>query len=289
VGQSSAEGTDARGELALRYEDVAQDGRVRVEALTSSLGVVWRNRLASHPLYDACRSQGIIPILTQIVVEAAPGPFSVECTPLVEGSFAIAHTVDDHGAIDRLLLNLVTQVSAPIGRTNLRPPADAGRTASVGRVRAEHVFTRPFAPPEARKVLDPATVGGDPGERIAWADPKALLGLPDGARALDDSLVTDGVEHVFGSAHTDSNQHVNSLVYPRLFEDAVLRRLSQLGSPTSALARFIDVRFRKPSFVGDRVRISLRVYERGGRIGACGAFIDDDPQRPRVCVRVELE
>ena len=37
---------------------------------------------------------------------------------------------------------------------------------------------------------------------------------------------------VFGVVHTDSNHHVNSLVYFRLFEEAALRRFAQLGAAT---------------------------------------------------------
>lgn len=283
-----SEDRTASGKLDFRYEDITQDGRVRLEALMSSLGVVWRERIALHPLYEQCRARGIVPILTRIVVDGGPGPFSVETPADVEGSFEIAHTVDADGAIDRLLLNITTEVSAPIGRTNLPPPEDAGRRARVGRVRAEHVFTRPFAPPHDRKVLDPAAVGGDAGPRQPWAEPKALLDLPAGARAFEGAPSRDDVEHVLGPAHTDSNQHVNSLVYPRLFEEATLRRLARLGRDPKVLARAIDVRFRKPSFAGDRIRVVLRAYEREDRVGAVGAFVDADPTKPRVFIRMEL-
>ena len=37
------------GEAALRYEDVAQDGRVLPAALPSALGVVWRELLSRVP------------------------------------------------------------------------------------------------------------------------------------------------------------------------------------------------------------------------------------------------
>ena len=60
-----------------------------------------------------------------------------------------------------------------------------------------------------------------------------------------------------GLAHTDANQHVNSLVYPRLFEEAVLRRLATLGKPTALLTRRAEVAFRKPAFAGE-------VLTRGG-------------------------
>lgn len=279
----------ARGPFRLRYEDVTRDGRVRLETLAAGLGVVWRERLAAHPLSLECRARGILPILVRFVLEGEPGPFGVEAPAEVRGAFSVAHGVDAAGQIDRLLLDVTSELWAPIGRTVLPPPADAGRIARVGGVRAVHVFTRPFARAEDRKVLDAALVGGDIGERVERAEPEALLVPPADARCLDDALVPDPAPVVFGETHSDSNQHVNSLVYPRLFEDAVLRRLALHGREPRVLARSLDVRYRKPSFVGDRLALVLRAYERGGRVGAVGAFVDGEPSRPRVTLRMELE
>jgi hypothetical protein len=64
----------------------------------------------------------------------------------------------------------------------------------------------------------------------------------------------------FGLDHTDSNQHVNSLVYPRLFAEAALRRLAELERPRRLLIRALDIAYRKPSFAGDRVRIHTRLF-----------------------------
>src|SRR5205823_12900006 len=51
----------------------------------------------------------------------------------------------------------------------------------------------------------------------------------DGARALDE-VAPDDFAETFGLVHTDSNHHVNSLVYIRLFEEAALRRFGKLRS-----------------------------------------------------------
>jgi hypothetical protein len=279
--------------MYFRYEDVTQDGRVRLEAMTASLGVVWRRSLGHHSLYPACRAQGILPILTRFVIEGEPGPFAVEGKVDVDGRFDMTRTVDERGQIDRLLLVIRAMLTAPRGRTNLPPPPDAGASAKVGTVLAEHVFTRPFALPEQRKVL--GIEGVDlPVHALAvqrWPAPQELLELPEGARPIEDALAPEPSPIVFGPAHTDSNQHVNSLVYPRLFEEAILRRLAALGLRTDRLARSVDVRYRKPSFQGDSVRIVLRLYERGARVGAVGVFAEPSGpvDRGRAFLRMELE
>ena len=73
-----------------------------------------------------------------------------------------------------------------------------------------------------------------------------------------------------GLDHTDSNRHVNSLVYPDLFRDAALRRLSELGRDTSVTARAAEVAFRRPSFAGDRLATVLQAFDCEGRPGAAG-------------------
>ena len=42
------------GELPLRFEDIAMDGRVRLEPLAASLTLLWRDDLVTHPLHAWC-------------------------------------------------------------------------------------------------------------------------------------------------------------------------------------------------------------------------------------------
>jgi hypothetical protein len=265
-----------RGEISLRFEDVTQDGRLRLEPLTASLNVVWRDELSRHPLSPKFREEGIIPITTRFLVESRPGPFAFENPVEVEGNWDVARTVDANGATNRFLMLMRTQLFAPLGRTNLPPPDDAGTRASVGSVLAEHVFTRPFAEPNERRVTDLGEAGRD-AKVIDWAEPKALL---------DGPVVVDEVPVVFGLTHTDSNQHVNALTYPRLFEEAVLRRLGR----GDLLARRLDVRYRKPSFAGDRLSLALNVSERDGRVSASGVFFEPgtEPTAGRVFLHLTL-
>jgi len=285
------ESARARGKLHLRYEDVAQDGRLLLEAIPVALGVVWRELTLPPEVRTDLLAKGVIPILTRFEIEGTPGPFPVEGHLDVEGGYTLACTADPA----RVLLDMDVSVHGKKGRTNLPPPDDAGALVPAGTLRAEHVFTRPFAPPEARRV-EALELGGRsfvPSARRAWRAPITALDAPPGARALDADWVDDPVAWVMGLTHTDSNQHVNSLVYPRLFEEAALRRLAAHGRSTSVLARSLDIAFRRPSFAGERLRAVARLWEHEGKAICTGAFFaDGDPidlAKARVYVRIALD
>jgi hypothetical protein len=84
----------------------------------------------------------------------------------------------------------------------------------------------------------------------------------------------DPVPIPFGPVHTDSNMHVNSLVYVRLFEEAALRRFAALGRGTGVLGRTLDIAYRRPCFAGQTVRFVERAFEEGGRLGVVAALVD---------------
>lgn len=264
----------AKAPLLLRYEDVAQDGRVRLEALPPGLGeTVWRGIVEHRADAKAMLRTGTIPILTRLVVESTDDPIAVGHLAS-DGRLQLAHSVDAAGAVDRVFFNAWVDLAAPRGRTNLPPPDRAGEVVSVGRVFAEHVFTRPFAPPESRKVRD--LEGSVPPNRWTSRPLSAAAVLPTGARALGEPWISD--PFVFGLAHTDSNQHVNSLVYLSLFEEAVVCRLAEVGRSPVVLARWIEIGYRKPCFAGDRVSMRFTLAEVDGGIGAFGVFVPtNDP------------
>lgn len=283
----------AQGPMTLRYEDITQDGRPRVSALPTALGVVWRGVAPPPEVRTAMTEHGIIPILTRLRVEAFDGPFSIEDAFTVKGSFSLAHATSANGAVERLFLDIETEVEGRLGRTNLPPPPGAGTTAAAGTVFAEHVFTRPFAPPDERKVLV-LPIGGErfvpPRERAQRA-PRDVIAVADSAMPLEGDFVLDDTPLVMGPTHTDSNQHVNSLVYPVLFEEAVLRRLARLGRSVQVLARSLEIAYRRPSFAGDTLRISLRAFTRGDAIECIGMFHDEhetDVAKARAYVRMTL-
>ena len=268
----------ATGTFPARYEDVAQDGRLLLEATTVALGAsVWGPLIARHPLNAHMRESGIVPILTRLAIEGTPGPFSVMGRLTAHGAFQLAHARAASGDVDRIFLDMWAEVTAPMGRTHGPAPERAGESITAGRIFAEHVFTRLFAAPGDRKVtcFDAPGMDAVPSTRRDDRALSAILDLPTGATALDDALRLDPTPIVFGLTHTDSNQHVNSLVYPRLFEDAALRRFASLGKSSAVLARAIEIGFRKPCFAGQTMRIALRAYTLGETIGAVGVYVTE--------------
>lgn len=288
----------ASGPLSFRYEDIAQDGRLMLSALSPALGaVIWTRVLAHHPASREMHRAGIVPILTRLVAEGLPGPFSVNSAATATGSFQAAHAVIG-GKVDKIIFNMSAQIAAPHANTfGPRPPADAP-LAVAGRVFAEHVLTRLFAAPAERKVtrLDLPSMPAVPPDVVAWRPPAAILELPEGAEPIEPGFSADPQPVVFGLAHTDSNQHVNSLIYPRMFEEAAVRRFAALGKSPVVLARFLEVGYRKPSFAGERLRIVLRAFTLGSRLGAVGAFVTEDEAalspaeaKPRCCLKMLFE
>lgn len=292
----------AHGPMSLRYEDVARDGRLMLQALPHGIGeVMWAKTLSKAGLAGHLNRQGIVPILTRFALQGLGGPIGVRRPLEGSGRWWLAHTTDARGEVDRLLLNVYLDVFGEKGRTYGEPPKGAGDRVHLGRVFAEHVFSRPFGPPEQRKVLrfDPASdhaldvpdLPPVPPTAYTWRPGDALLRLPHDATPLEPSLRPDDAPLVFGLGHTDSNQHVNSLVYPWLFEQAALRRFAALGRDARVLSRFCEIAYRKPCFAGDRMRIVLRAFERSGLLGAVGAFVPDaDPTgKPHAWIAMTFE
>jgi hypothetical protein len=158
----------------------------------------------------------------------------------------------------------------------------------AGHLFAEHTFTRPFAPPGQRRVsrLEVPGFPEVPEARHDAQPPATAAEAPAGARWLGE-LAPDPAEIAFTLDQTDSNQHVNSLVYIRIFLDAAARRLAAGGHPVVVLSRAVDIAFRKPCFAGDRVRAHVRLFEADGGIGAAGFIAGPGEEaRPRCYVRV---
>jgi hypothetical protein len=279
----------ATARAQLRYEEICQDGRVLIAGLPHALGAaVWVELLGDHPITAMTAQRGIVPILTRMVLAGEERRISIDDPLEARGCFQLAHAARD-GRIERLFFN---------AWVDLCRAAAAGDPDRVGRVFAEHVFTRPFAPPDRRKVtaLEHPALPEVPPDVYPWRPPDDLLALPPGARWVDARLAV--VAHVaFALHHTDSNQHVNSLVYLRLFEHEVVQRIAALGRPTALLSRRAELTYRKPSFAGERQAIALRCFEAGDRIGAAGCFLDPAaaealdgaaPTRARCFVRLWL-
>lgn len=289
----------AKGRVMLRYEDISQAGQVMLSAMPVALGPsIWRT-YAAHPLAAAMTADGVLPILSRLVLVADGGPIAVMTQVEAEGTMHLAHTAGEGGEVERIVLNMWCRLYGEAGRTHLPAPPNAGERVLVGRVFAEHVMTRPFAKDrEARKVLRLPEVEGVPvvpPDRYEWRAAEALLDLPEGAAWLDEGFAVDPAPVVFGLDHTDSNQHVNSLVYPRIFQEAALRRLWETGQRGALAGRYAELAYRRPCFAGERLRIVARAYARDGNVGIVGALVTEEEAlgaieaaRPRCFARIEL-
>jgi hypothetical protein len=250
------------GPVRSRYEDFTQDGRLTLQGIIQMTGpMVWDNLLAHHLSWRPMREQGIYPILSRMLVEGYPGGAGLDRSLSWTGGYQLAHSGSAAAAL-RLLLNMWVEI---------------GEAAPVGRFFAEHVFTRPFAPPSQRKVLRLNVPGLPeiPEDHHLSRPLDEIIALPANATALEPASAPDILPIVFGLCHTDNNQHVNSLVYPRMFEEAAIRRFASLGMSTPVLARLLEIGYRKPCFVGERVRIELQAFTLGERWGATGIFIPE--------------
>ncbi len=282
------------GTLQLRYEDIAQDGRALINSIPPALGSVWRALLADVPDPNLLQKQGILPILSRIKINVTEHVVSPFRPYTVEGyGEQLSGIADDY---TRVLFNVHARISAKGGHAVFA--GAPGAVDLVGTMFAEHVFTRPFAPKEQRRVLPADLVAA--GLMVEGEQPfepaRTVIVEPEGATAIDSAFVRGEVPLAMGLMHTDANQHVNSLVYPRLFEEALLRRLATLGRPLAVRARSMEIGYRRPSFAGDVLRVDTRLFERSAhgtqpaQLVALGVFMgkDEPVESGRVFVRLVL-
>ncbi len=283
------DGDRVQGRSALRYEDVSQEGQLLLLSTTHPMGeVVWRKLLAHHPL-TAHPHHGVLPILSRMVIEVGGGPISVAAPLEVDARVQLAHGVGEAGAVDRIYLNIWMRLFGEVGRTNAPRPSDAGARVQMAQLFVEHVLTRPFAAPAERKVLAIDVPGLPSVPEVRWPlrGTAEVLAPPSDAHRVDAAPTPEGHEVRFGYNHTDSNRHVNSLVYPRLFQEAALRRFAAHGRDTRRHARRMEVAFRKPCFAGQRATLLLGALERKAadgslaELGAVGSFISDEAPAER--------
>jgi len=274
-----------------RYEDLTQHGHIKLSTLSLVLGRVCFEKIWSrHALFET-RRQGVFPILSRLVLEADPVPVSFTAPLDGHGRIQLAHERALDGTVRALFMNAYGEIWAR--RSRRQPGSENHRLLSatpnhadgpvavapapreytrIGRAFGEHVFTKPFGPAAERKMLRFEVPGQPELPSAVYARSSTLqtLALPETARALDASFSADDTAWVFGLTHTDANQHVNSLVYVRSFEEAVLRRLARHTDSGKLLARRIDLNYRKPCFAGERMICMLRSYACADEFGASG-------------------
>ena len=270
--------------MALRFEDVTQQGYLLPIAIPPVLAPLWREVVAPHPGVRNSIATGVIPILTRLTLVADDQQVRADRPGEAHAGFVLARHGD--GAEIRLYFNAWAELRAAAGKLSRR--AAQGELARAGTLFAEHTFTRPLAPPEQRRVTRFAVEGFPALPDVEYAAPPSTSAqaAPPGAQWLDE-LTPDSAEYCFTFDQTDSNQHVNSLVYIRILLDAMNRRLAATGRPLQVRSRAIDIAYRKPCFAGDRVRAHLRLFELAGSVGAAGRIAGADG-KPRCFVRALL-
>ena len=266
-----------RGSTRPRYEDVAQDGRVRMEGIWPAIGpILWGGGMPIARPFGRLGARGIRAVLTRAVLWGGPDPISVHNRTEHELRYELAR------AGERLLFDTWLETHAP--------HRDGGREVLVARAYGQHVFTKPAAPPGEHRVteLDDPELPRVPRREHVFLEALDLLALPDGAEPLEAELTPDAAVVAFGLAHTDGNQHVNFLAYPRLVEDAALRRMACLGFGSRMLARFAEVGYKKPCFAGDSMQVLMRAFRHPEGFGVVAAFSPEPNARPHVTVRLLL-
>lgn len=244
-----------------RYEDLSQNGHVKLTALPTAIGrACFAELWEKHPVARITR-EGVVPILSRLAIEIEPVAAKLLGALEGRGVLRFAHERDaEDDSVRALLLNAEAGVWATPRRS--RTSEDGPKQVRVGRVFADHVFTRLHAPKSERKVLAFSVPGypAVPARRYARPTLAQTLSASPKSTALESELSPDVAPWVFGLTHTDCNRHVNSLVYIRLFEDAALRRLAQLGRNTEVLARSVEINYRKPCFAGEQLSCMLQTY-----------------------------
>jgi hypothetical protein len=281
-------GPRASGRVPLRFEDVTQDGRLVLEALPTALGTIWRGLLEQDQGRQACVQNGVFPILSRMVLEGTAGPFSAHGKVESQGTGRIARAEDG-----RFMLDVWADIHGPTGHTH-QPASPEGESVLAGRVFAEHIFTRPFAPPGQRRVTAFDFEGAPVVTETRPSPPafEAVASLPAGAKPLEEAPTADSLAIVFGLVHTDSNMHVNSLAYLRVFEEAALRRFVSLGRGSALLGRRMDIAYRKPCFVGQTMRVVQQAFEVDGKLGVATVLVPDGAlpdARPHVYAQMLFE
>jgi len=261
---------------SLRYDDVIQDGRLRLESAWRPTGkLLWRDPDAARVF--AAMKGGITNVLSRVTMQASEARLEPRARLRTRVSYRFEHTVNDAGAVDHILFSTWVEVLAEGRGVGFVPAA---------RAHGQRVFTRLDAPPGRHLVtrLDAFGSAGFPPAQVKWEPATALLEPPAGATFLDAAPRLDPVPVVFGLTHTDLNQHVNFLMYHRAVEQAALSRSVELGHGARIASREVSLGYRKPSFAGDAVRVAVQAFRLAGAFGVLAAVVTDDggdPERPR--------
>src|SRR5262245_22109342 len=260
----------ARYREAIHFPDLTERLGLRLSSIVpyTARAHLWRwHRKVGGP--DFTDPRGVFTPLVAVELETTDVPVDPRQSFRVHGETYLARTVDEHGAVRRLVRE---------GRHTVHD----GSGAVVARAKLSNVFTRYDADPARRRVTElPPELGlGTAPSRVT--EP---LDVPTGRRP---DFVEQG-ERVWHYGQTDANRHVNAIEYLRAMELFVADALHAAGHDLRRLfftrARLI---YRKPCFRGEGYRRSA--WFRGeAPLVMAGVFCKaGDPPGARPAVAVEL-
>jgi hypothetical protein len=288
--------------VAPRYEDISEDGRLRLEGIWHPTGrLLWSGHDLGRTLFQWGRDHGLRTVLSRVVLQAANLPVAPRIPMRTELRYRFEHARHESGEVSRLFFTTWLGTEAPVPDRLGGFARVEGEPRTVARAYGQRTFVRLDAPAGERKVARLPGFEGDgvPPERGEWVEPSSLLLLPEGAEPLEERPRRSSVRIVFGLSHTDANQHVNFMAYPRYLEQAALGHLHDLGLSSRLMARRVELAYRRPSFAGEVIHVALRAFRREGDVGVVAAFVDggDGPDvrgdfsafgRPRCVARMLL-
>ena len=294
---------EQRGEAEneLRYEDVCQDGRLRIAGIWPPMGRILWNQMPIAKSLGRLAKHGIRNVLSYVAMESEDVPLSIFSPAHSSVTIQLGHTRDESGQPNRIILNSWLETDALRATRNHPASRPSDQRVVAARAFGQHVFTKPAAARGEHRVvrLEGTDLPELPETEVEFFDPRSLLVLPPGATPLDSAPIIDGAPVVFGLVHTDGNQHVNFLVYPRLVEDALLRRLPELGFDAKRLGRSVEVGYKRPCFAGDHLMLLMQAFRIDAAVGVVGAIVNaadarraleaasfDAAQRPHCAVRL---
>jgi hypothetical protein len=281
----------ARADFQIRYDDLTQHGHIKQVTLPMVLAKVCMETLWAHHPLVVTRKQGIVPILSRLVIESEPVAVSFGAPLQGRGCIELAHERAHSGAVSALFMNSHADIWAIPSRRNQGVDPSTRQHIRIGRAFGEHVLTRPFGPAEERKVLS-FDVAGQPDVPEATHTRVRVdqnVQLPEGATALDAAFTPDAAAWSFGLIHTDLNQHVNSLVYARMFEEAAVRRAALHGHNRALFAHKLSLCYRKPCFAGETQHCMLRAYTLDGAFGVVGYLAPEGTAPERAHCSFQLQ
>ncbi|HMJ16269.1 MAG TPA: hypothetical protein VK524_32875 [Polyangiaceae bacterium] len=267
--------SEQRGEaeLGVRFEDICQDGRLRIDGVWPPMGRILWNETRMGRIFTGLGKSGIRNVLARLTIHAEEVPISPRRRALSRVVYQLGHCVDEQGEVNRIVLrNWLLTEAVPAGSA-----PDAVQRRLIARAHGLHVFTRPNAPPGQHRVLslEAPALPRVPEARVELPVAGELLQAPAGATFMDAVPRPDTAPLIFGLSHTDLNQHVNFLTYPRCIEDAALRRFVELEPGRRLLARSLEISYAKPCFAGDSMRVITQAWQLGSVRGVCAVFVPE--------------